>query len=547
MNNLTSVIFKNEIRKDVGFNYGKKSGALSVLSFMIVFSALASFMTWISIYLTKRLDEINQPYAFINIMLLGNFLILFFESIFQIINVLYFSKDLKILLRMPIKPKEIIRSKLLKLITSEYQMELIMLAIPMIVYGIIYKVGIAFYLYAVGILLILPVIPISITACIVAIIMRFINTIKNKTKVMYIAIIISIIVLNSVLFLFDGQFSVKNLLTEQVLTTENGLANEIANGFKLIKPIMNSLQNYDTMYGLKSFTIYIIESILIYGFSIIIISPIYLKGSIGTVINSNKSKIKCDYELKLEDFKKQSYKKTYISKEMKLIKRSPIFFIQCILTPVIMSMLILGTAIIFAIMTSNIDAKLLYFVRLQANTSLIAGVYLAVSQVLYMLNFNSIIAISKEKRVVIITKYIPIKLSEQLKMKMVIGERINFLAGICMSTLYYIFTINIINGILIFVISVITNLITEKIKIFIDLKNPRIKWDNEYTMMKQNTNVMYELFYTLACILIFIMLGILIKNIKLYFIIVCVITFIINIKLEQYLKNNDNKLFEKIH
>ena len=66
-------------------------------------------------------------------------------------------------------------------------------------------------------------------------------------------------------------------------------------------------------------------------------------------------------------------------------------------------------------------------------------------------------------------------------------------------------------------------------------------------MMKQNTNVMYELFYTMAFILLFIVLGIVIQNIKLYFAIVCVFTFIINMKIGQYLKNNDNKIFERLY
>lgn len=83
MKSLTSIIFKNETRRDIGANDGIKGKILSALSFIIVFGALAGFMIWASIYITERLEIINQPYAFINIMLLGNFLILFFESIFQ--------------------------------------------------------------------------------------------------------------------------------------------------------------------------------------------------------------------------------------------------------------------------------------------------------------------------------------------------------------------------------------------------------------------------------------------------------------------------------
>lgn len=78
------------------------------------------------------------------------------KSIFESLNALYFSKDLKILLRMPIKSKDIVNGKLINMILSEYQMETIMLAIPMIVYWILTKAGALFYTYMIIILAILP-------------------------------------------------------------------------------------------------------------------------------------------------------------------------------------------------------------------------------------------------------------------------------------------------------------------------------------------------------------------------------------------------------
>ena len=546
MKSLTSVIFKNEKRKDTTSKDGIKGRVFGILSFVIVFGALAGFMAWASVYITRKLEAINQPYAFINIMLLGNFLILFIESIFQTLNSLYFSKDLKILLRMPIKSKDIIHSKLLKLITSEYQMEIIMLAIPMIVYGIIYQVSFSFYLYIATILFILPIIPISITASIVAIIMRFTNLIKNKSKVMYVTIIIAVIVLNILLAIFGGQASILNLFSEEVLKTENGLGNEISNSFKLIVPIMDSLQNYSNLDGIKSLCLYVLESILIYIISILIISPIYLKGAIGTVINSNKKARKEKTELELKDFKKNSYRKAYIYKEFKVIKRSPIFFIQCIIMPLVLSISILFIFIVFINATKNMGIDILYQIRRLSNFSWIAGGFLAVTQIMYMLSFTSIIAISKEERASIITKYIPIKLSRQLNLKLFIGEIINFISSMAMVSLYYICTNNILYSIFLLSISIGLNLLGEKIKILIDLRNPRIKWDSEYAMMKQNTNVMYELFYTMIVVLIAILTGFIISNINIYFSILLIVVLLMNIRLNRYIFKNDVKLFKNI-
>lgn len=205
MRTLTSVIFKHSKRKDSKNRSTKREGMLSALSFGIVFVFLAILMALTSFYVTTKMAEFEQTYAFVNILLLMNFFLLFAKSIFESLNVLYFSKDLKILLRMPIKSKDILNAKLLNMIVSEYEMEIIMLAIPMIVYGIYTNVNIIFYLYMVIILLILPVIPILITSLVISIIMRFTNSIKNKSKVMYITIITAIFLIGIITTRFPSK------------------------------------------------------------------------------------------------------------------------------------------------------------------------------------------------------------------------------------------------------------------------------------------------------------------------------------------------------
>lgn len=92
----------------------------------------------------------------------------------------------------------------------------------------------------------------------------------------------------------------------------------------------------------------------------------------------------------------------------------------------------------------------------------------------------------------------------------------------------------------------LVNIIGEKVKLFIDLKNPQISWDNEYTMMKQNTNVMYELFYTLLVIGILWIVSVAIKNIGLYLIFVLAISIIINTIINEYIFKKQDKIFRKV-
>ena len=90
MKSLTSVIIKNSKRNEL-INRNK---LLMVLAFIIVFGFLAIIMIMFSSIATIKLGQIEQSYAFVNILLFMNFIILFSESIFHSLNTLYFSKDL---------------------------------------------------------------------------------------------------------------------------------------------------------------------------------------------------------------------------------------------------------------------------------------------------------------------------------------------------------------------------------------------------------------------------------------------------------------------
>lgn len=545
MKSLTSVIFKNSRRRIVVAN--KKENVLGVLAFLIVFGAIGTAMAMFSYSITTQLQEINQAYTFTNILLLMNFFILFAKSVFESLNVLYFSKDLKVLLRMPIKPKDILHSKILNMIVSEYEMEIIMLAIPMIVYGILTKASALFYVYMVAILLILPIIPILITSLVIAIIMRFTNKIKNKSKVIYITLILTTLIVSMITSSFNSQQNFSVSAIKNIILKANGVAETIADYFILIKPIMNTLLNYDNITGLQNLIIYIIENIICYFAIIWFMSKIYLKGAIGATINSKKNTKKEDSELGLKDFKKKNKYRTYISKEFKTILRTPIFFIECIIVPTLYPFFIFFIIIAMTEFASFVGLDLWEKIRNVAVEPLGLAITLGVGQIFYMMNFTSIISISRESKNAIITKYIPIDLKKQFNLKIYLGTLFNMVAAVLVTVFYYMCTKNLAVSLVIFVMLYLINRMGEKLKILIDLNKPQLVWDTEYTMMKQNTNVMYELFYSLIVAGIFYLISLIFADSNMFLFAVFIVLAIINIGYNIYIKKNITKLFKKVY
>lgn len=544
MRKITSIIIKNSRRQEKQETIKEK--ILSVIAFLIVFLSLAITMIVTSIYVTKELAKINQEYTFVNILLLMNFIILFGKSIFESLNALYFSKDLKILLRMPIKSKDIVNGKLINMILSEYQMETIMLAIPMIVYGILTKAGALFYTYMIIILAILPIIPIVIISTIISIIMRFTNIIKNKTEVMYIAIIASLIALDLLFTGFNHNINFSIAEFKETVFRINGISEEIANRFVLIKPTMNTLLNYNNIVGLRNCILYILESIVTYIVGVFIISKVYLKGAIGTTINSQKAN-KANKRLTIEDFKKKDKKKTYLSKEIKVIARTPIFCIQCLIIPIIFPVTIMIIVAIAIVLSKLIGVDLVSDLMNKMNTSQMAMIFIAVGEVFFMMNFCSIIGISKESKSAILTKTIPIGFKTQFNLKTYLGKTMNLLSVLIITFAYFQATKNLTQTIVIFAILYLLDSIGEKIKLYIDSRKPQVDWDNEYSMMKQNTNIMNVLFKTLITLVILYLISKLIKNQFAYLIAILILSFIVNSFINNYISRNKNKIFEKIY
>lgn len=544
MRTLTSVIFKNSRRRIVIAN--KKENILGILAFLIVFGSIGAAMASFSYSITKQLQEINQAYTFTNILLLMNFFILFAKSVFESLNVLYFSKDLKVFLRMPIKPKNLLHSKMLNMIVSEYEMELIMLAIPMIVYGILTNVSLTFYIYMIAILLILPIIPILITSLVIAIIMRFTNKIKNKSKVIYITLILTTLIVGVITSSFNSQQDLSVSAVKNVILKANGVAETIADYFVLIKPIMNTLLNYDNIDGLKSLIIYAIENIICYVFVIWFMSKIYLKGAIGATINSKKNTKSRDAELTIKDFKKKNKYRTYIAKELKTLVRTPIFCIECIIVPVLYPFFIFFVIIGMTEFASFVGLDLWGKIRNVAVEPFGLAITLAVGQIFYMMNFTSIIAISRESQNAMITKFIPITLKKQFDLKIFLGMTFNMIASVLVTVFYYMCTNDWLVTIIIFVMLYLINRMGEKFKLLIDLHKPQLVWDTEYTMMKQNTNVMYELFYSLIVGGVFYLISLITPTSRIFLIVIFLILSIVNIINDIYIKKNIYRLFKKV-
>ena len=330
----------------------------------------------------------------------------------------------------------------------------------------------------------------------------------------------------------------------------NGLIELISDYFVILKPIMNSLLYYQEIAGLINLIIFAVASIACYYFMTWIISRVYLKGAIGATVNASVRERTIDTTLRYEDFTPRTSTIAYLTKELKQIIRTPIFCMQCIIFPVVFPTVFVGLPAL-ALISFAKGIGLDFFAEGQQNILKPIGVVICVciAQVLYIMNFTSITAISREGKTAKLMKTIPISLYKQFKYKLYPGLIANGTIAIIITLCYSLMmpSVNIIFSICLFAILIELCMVEEKIMVLIDLHAPKITWTSEYTMMKENVNVMYEFFYAVVVIILLGLTSFLIWNTTALLIFLLVTLLIINVAIDNYVKRHQAKLYKRVY
>ena len=146
---LTKVLIKNSFQK---YNENNKNKSIvgKVILYIILGAYLMGIFAFLSYGLITTLKQVNQETMFIGIFFLGLALLTIIQSIISATNIFYFSKDIEYILPLPLKPKEILISKLNVILITEYIMEIIFAITPITLYGIITGQGVLFYIIGIS-------------------------------------------------------------------------------------------------------------------------------------------------------------------------------------------------------------------------------------------------------------------------------------------------------------------------------------------------------------------------------------------------------------
>ena len=545
MNNillLTKIFLKTSIFRNISSsNQENKKNIFKALGIILIGIYVVAVFGFLSYQMIDMLNQMNQASLFLGLWLLSTAVLILIQAIASSMNLFYFSKDIENVLPLPIKPYQILVAKFNVLLITEYFTVFMFTLIPFIIYGIVTGAGLLFYLYSVLILLVFPIIPALISCLLVMIFMSFSKFAKNKDMFQIISMFLIIFFVIIVQLFAQNNTDTSQEEMIHMLTQANGLVEMVEKYFITLKPAVDTLVNYSSIAGIISFGELLLISILLYLLFIALSQKLYLKGAVGASISGKKSK-----SIKNEKgtYTNKKVWRSYLKKEMIMLFKNPIYFMQCVLPAFLLP-------VIFAIVFfAGSDESLKEITQMAINPTVVLCVAIGINTFLLSMIFISVTAISRDGQNAVFMKYIPVPLYKQIIYKCLPSIIISIIpiVFVIVAISYLLNYYNVLFIIYSLIISILISILYSYLMIIVDLKRPKLNWDTEYAVVKQNFNMIFCFAFSIAMIIIICVMGGTLANfdINIVALVSSVVLLFLIYLVDKYFRVKSDRLLDKI-
>ena len=546
---LTKIFLKNSFSNmDARMGISTKSKS-KIIVYGLLFLYFAGLITFLGYNLLDGLIAIHQETIFVGMILFMIFGLAIIQTIFLSINILYFTKDSEYLLPLPLKPYQIILARTNVMLIAEYVIIFLIGFIPLVMYGILTGAGIVYYITMILAVVLIPILPVLLISMLIMFIMSFARLTKNRNRFQLFATLLVLAIIIAISISTSGmKQDLTNEEMAQMVVQANGMI-ELVKGYV---PTVDYLMEALTTNSLFTAIVEVLKTlgITIIGFIVymLIAQKIYFKGLVGNLFGGGASS--SNKEINQKEYRNSKLYKSYVGKEFKNMARNPVFLMQCLI-PAILIPIIMVVVVYTGLNSDGMGLEQITQMvqQMPTNTFFIACIILGVIQFFTMFIYISITAISRDGENAVFMKYIPVSLYKQYMYKIIPNIIMNIVTIIItLGMAEYLLNLPVITLIALFVVATIMGILQSIAMIIVDLKRPKLNWDSEYAVAKQNLNLVFPVLLAMVNIVILVGFVYLLKDINVYvgvgilgilYIIATVIT-------NKYLYNKQYELADKI-
>lgn len=465
--------------------FSKITGVGQFFLLLLIFTPFTFNLYSIAENLYNTFKPINKQGLVLSFAISSSIVIVLIFGVLYSLNVYYFSNDLETLLPLPFKSSEIVFSKFLTVLIYEYLTVLIAFSPSIVLYAIKEGITVTYVLYSIIIFLFIPIIPLSISGVICMVMMSFTPFTKNKERFRLISSIIMfgfIMCVNFYIQKFQGVYSNDVELHKgniSIITVINKYI--VTNTFATKALIFNK-----DVIGMLNIILFISFSVLVLIIFLIIAQNLYFKGALGSTEITSKRRTLTHSEIS-KGTKSKTKLYSYFLKEIRLLMRSPVYFLNCVLMNFIFPLFIL-----IPLIMQEGSVKFLREVRIELNgteTNLALPLAIGLGAAIIICSMGPVSAssISREGKSIFINKFIPIDYKTQLLSKILCGVIINFIGVIILFVIMCVmFLPKVKLAIPMLILMFLGTILCNLIGILIDIIHPKLNWSEEHKPVKQN-------------------------------------------------------------
>ncbi len=507
-----------------------------------------------------NLKQFEMQNAVIQIIMpIGNLAIVII-SIFSVISTFFLSSDNAELLPLPLKPREILLARFIVTLLNSYLIVGMFIAPLFIGYGIAMQANVLFYLICIINILVIPIIPLSIILLLSVISFQRVNLTKYKDLLTYFFVFVILAISFGANFFFREAFTITETDPAAVIQAFKMLLDSfltkltffMPNAYLAIKSLTAALPYQQILYTLAC----VVLSLGVLAIVVAICSPLYFKTIKGSdERNTNKKKID-ENTLLAKSTTKSTFKSSVIT-EWRLLVRSPTYFMNLVAAAFLMPIIVFIT-FFMAVNEGETQGFEELIVAMQSSNFVVSKPLGFLVFFGILLFFSSMVmvsssAISRMGRSADYVKYIPVSTLQIVNIKAFWGIFISILTSlIILIGLAIMGVINILDLVVLFIVSIPTFVLFNYLAIHIDTKRPKLEWLNETQAVKQNTNSLIYVFGSWIIAIAFVGIGIAFINVSIPYIgyvvglIITIITTLLDLLYIRYVKKHENDYFNHI-
>ena len=415
-------------------------------------------------YITLGLGEMIPAY----LIMLSSFMILFF-AIFKAGSVIFQKNAYDILCSLPLSQTAIVVSRCIRMYVENLLLSFIVMVSGILVYGVMERPEISFYLIGIIVTLFIPLIPITIATFLGAVITAIASRMKHKSMV---SAILSILLFLGIMFgtshlsAMEDEFSVEML---------QNLLDRVFSLIESMYPPAIWLGNAMLSGNFLNCVLCVVGALLVFVITMMVVSANF------QWICRGLYSIRAKHDYQLEGLKKQSVLRALYGRELRRYLSSSIYVTNTIIGPI---MAVLFSA---SVLVMGVD-KMQQFLEIPINIK--GAIPFVLAGILSMMPATST-SISMEGKEWWIVKSLPIKTKAVLDGKLLLNLSI-ILPFFLVSEVLLTIALkpDFIELVWMMAIPAIITLFGCVFGIAVNLKMPVFNWENEVTVVKQSASSM---------------------------------------------------------